>query len=102
MGRLCSGKIQRQWYLKYEKNLFIITYAHFKFHCENLVSPFVIRYQIQYDSQDLHPKHHSGNANIVKYHITWMSIPMKLQWVKITEYPTTQGDYLEILQWPAY
>ena len=33
----------------------------------------------------------TGNANIVKYHVTWMSIPMKLQWAKMTEYPTTQG-----------
>ena len=72
---------------------FIVTCAHFKFHCKNLISHLVICNQIQYVSWDLHPNHLPGYVNIWKCRVIQMSIPMQLQRVKIKEYPTTQGNY---------
>ena len=72
----------------------IITCGHLKFYCRTLISHFVIHNSIWYVWLYLNTQHHSSNASVWKYTITWMSIPMQLEWVKqITEYHTPWDDY---------
>ena len=63
-----------------ESTISTVTYRHWKNHCKDPISDFVIHNQNCYVSWDLQLMHNSSNANIRKEIITRMSIPRSSVW----------------------